>query len=948
MCNRRVVVAIAAFGLSLLSHSALAQGTIAGTVRDESGAVLPGVTVSAASPALIEGAREAVTDSSGVYTITNLRPGTYAVTFTLTGFATTVRPNVIIEANFAAQVNAELKVSALQETITVTGEAPIVDVKSSVQQQVLTREILDELPAVRVIDRQAAMLPGVLNVVPAGGAVTGSGTASTSLHGSDFNDSKWLMNGLPIVLGTSAGGSQQALNDAGFEQVSVDDGSGSAESSLSGARFNIIPKEGGNTVSGLFWGTWGPGWQSDNLSPELAAAGVGGTTKIDFDFDLGPAIGGPILRNRLWYFSAYRQKGTQQTIFNTFYSDGSPVQSRNGWYKTATGRLTFQATRRDKVTFSYEGNGSRPGSGREGVGNCSGASPSTTPEACTITMVKYASQASLRWTSTPTNRLLLEAALQKSTNDQTHNRYRDEVGEFDVSRFDSGTGRRTAAPNGTSVNPNSSAVDAWSATASYVTGSHAVKTGMSLVTGHTETTRNPHGDISQLTFINGVPNAVVVMNTPFTSVAKMNADLGLFIQDAWTMRRLTLNLGYRWNYLNESVEAASAPAGLFVPARNFAPVKDIPKWQDSMPRFGAAYDVFGNGRTAIKGAAGRYVAQEALGLINTFNPLSSQTDSRAWTDLDGNRSIFENGTFNVQRNEIGPSRNNNFGLAAGVPKLDPDLKRPYNWSYSVMVQHQLLPTLSASVGYFRRDFHNLGRTINQAVDPDRDFTPFTITGPRHPRLPNGGGESITLYNLNANRLGAVDNIVTYSSVNSRQYDGYELNMNGRVLHGATVFGGVTFGRTRANTCDVANPNDRRFCDTEPPFQGIYKVGWNTPLPLGFAVNGTFQAIPGSALEANYAVTSAIAGVPLTGGGSLTVRLLDPAVEYLDMVKTFDVRVTRTFAPVGRLRAKAFVDLVNAFNDATILAVSNTFGSTWLNPQAATSGRYVRLGIQTDF
>jgi hypothetical protein len=368
-----------------------------------------------------------------------------------------------------------------------------------------------------------------------------------------------------------------------------------------------------------------------------------------------------------------------------------------------------------------------------------------------------------------------------------------------------------------------------------------------------------------------------------------------------------------------------------------------------------AYDIFGNGKTALKATVGKYVAQEALDLANTFNPLSSQTDARAWTDVDGNRSIFQTGTFNVQRNEIGPTRNNNFGLAAGVPKLDPNLERPYNWSYSLTVQHELMPQLSVSGGYYRRTFHNISRTINQAVDPVADFTPFTIVGPRHPSLPNGGGEVITLYNLNQNRLGAVDQIVTFSDINSRHYDGYEVNMNGRLPYGASVFGGITYGRSVENNCDVAHPNDLRFCELTPPFQGTYKLGWNLSLPFRFAFNGTFQAIPGDPIQANFTVNSAVAGRPITGGGNLpvpgnnnAVRLMDPQSEYLPMVKTFDVRITHSFAPVRRMRARVFVDLLNIANMSTILARSTTFGPNWLVPTAAQTGRYVRLGTQIDF
>jgi hypothetical protein len=252
-----------------------------------------------------------------------------------------------------------------------------------------------------------------------------------------------------------------------------------------------------------------------------------------------------------------------------------------------------------------------------------------------------------------------------------------------------------------------------------------------------------------------------------------------------------------------------------------------------------------------------------------------------------------------------------------------------------------------SGGYYRREFYNLSQTINRAVDTVADYTPFTIVGPRNERLPGGGGEVITLYNLKTAKLGAVDNFVTYSPINKNRYNGYEVNLNGRLKNGGLVFGGITVGRTESNACDVSNPNDLRFCDAVPPYQGIYKVGWNYPLPFKFAINGTYQQIPGTAVQANYAVNSALAGVALTGGGALTVRLVDPALEYLPDVKTIDMRITRTFA-TGRTRTKAFVDLVNAPNFSTILAQSTTFGTTWLQPTAATAGRYVRLGLEFTF
>src|SRR4029079_4467768 len=192
-------------------------------------------------------------------------------------------------------------IGALEETVTVSGESPIVDVRNATPTKVLNRELMSALPAVRVLDRQAAMLPGIQVRIPVDS--TGSGQGEVSMYGSKSGDSRWQVDGQPIPFGTGGGGAQQALNDAGFEQVSFDDGSGSAEMSTGGVRINAIPKEGGNTFKGQFWGNYAPGWQNDNLSQELKDLNVGGTNKVEYDFDFGPAYGGPIVRNKLWFFT---------------------------------------------------------------------------------------------------------------------------------------------------------------------------------------------------------------------------------------------------------------------------------------------------------------------------------------------------------------------------------------------------------------------------------------------------------------------------------------------------------------------------------------------------------------------------------------------------------------------------------------------------------------------
>jgi hypothetical protein len=379
-------------------------------------------------------------------------------------------------------------------------------------------------------------------------------------------------------------------------------------------------------------------------------------------------------------------------------------------------------------------------------------------------------------------------------------------------------------------------------------------------------------------------------------------------------------------------------------------VSCVPCWNDWTVRFGASYDLFGNGKTALKTSVGKFLGQQALGLASSVNPGGNQTDSRAWTDLDRNGTVFDaNG--NVQFSEIGASRNNNFGIPGiGTTQFDPNLPRPTNWEETVSVQHELRPNVSVTAGFYHRSFQHLQYTTNTLVDPVADYTPFTITVPRNASLPDGGGQAITMYNLNANKLGVVNNVSTWSDRNSRIYNGIEVSVNARFARRAFVFGGITTERTATNSCaDLtnSNPNNLRFCDQMPPFQALYKASGAYTLPRDLNFSVTFQARPGISVGSFYTFNSAIAGVALTGGGNLTVTVVDPTTQYYDYVKTLDARVARTFR-VGGARIEPFLEVFNLLNFSTILTVNETIGPSYYTPGIIVQGRRLQLGGRVDW
>ena len=954
---RRVVMCLVVSSGILAPSIASAQeaASIVGLVRDTTGAVMPGVTVEAASPSLIEKVRSVVTDEAGRYAIVSLRPGTYVVTFTLAGFKTVRREGIVLEGAFAATVNGDLAVGALEETVTVSGASPVVNLQSTQNQFVIGREVLEVLPAARAANSAAALVPGV-NFYSQGFV------SVMSVHGSNSADQRRYFDGMRIsqnLTGTGSQGNGTGLNDLGQEELVYDAGSQSAETAIGGVRMDSIPKEGGNRFSGAQRFLYSSGaLQRDNV-PDSLRQYIRQGDELDFSWSTGNTLGGPILRDRLWFFTSLQLAASDSFVANMYFPDGRRV-NRVGGRIAPNGalRLTSQVSPRNKLRGAYY-NSRGAGTQRFDVG-CTATSGNrvscVAPEASYALPTPMNQSADLKWSSPVTNRLLAEVRSSMAAATYRFD-YQPESGPFDVMNLDSATGWRTVA---SSVAKADYLSTVWNllGSVSYVTGSHTLKAGFNHEWGDSRNRLSKRANMSTLTFNNGVPTSVTVYNGPVTPLLTLDADSGVFVQDRWTSRRLTLFGGVRFDTFAASYPDQSAPANPFVPERNVTGQSCQPCWNDFSIRAGASFDLFGNGKTALKTSFGKFLAANALGTTLSLNPLSGQSNTRTWRDLDGNgRAVDALG--NPQLNEIGPTTNRNFGLPVGSLRIAENLPRSTNWEETVSVQHELLPNMSVTAGYYRRQFYEQAWTVNRAVDPDLDYTPFTIVGPTHPNLPGGGGEIITLYNLNPNKQAQVDSIRTHSENNTRVYNGLEVSINARLGRGF-AFGGITHERTAVDNCtDITNttftnnnPNNRRYCNRVPPFRTLYKGSAGYRLPYDVQVAGSFQARPGIPIGATYAVTSAISvasgGVPLTGGiSSISIDLMNPEETFYGYVYTNDVTVSRIFR-FGQTRVRGFMEVFNLMNLSTIYTRNETFGPQFYNPIDLVASQRFQFGVQLDF
>ena len=998
---RRLAGSLAVACVMMVPSSAFAQASIAGVVRDASGSVLPGVTIEASSPALIEKTRVVVTDGAGQYLVIDLRPGTYSVTFTLPGFSVVKRDGIELSGSFVATVNADLKVGAIEETITVTGEAPTVDIQSVTQQRVLNQDVIDSIPTGRTHFAVGALVASVSsnNRGDVGGTNAIDHVFLTA-HGGRTTDQRVMLDGLST---NNAEGSSQysgyLINMGSSQEVTLDVAAGSAEQATGGVRMNVIPRDGGNTFRGTMFATGtNEHFAGSNLTDELKARGLTTPTSLRTLWDVNPSVGGPIMRDRIWFYSSGRVNG-EDTYSGGFYNknegtpswvyvaDPSKPAFNHANQTSINARITWQANQTNKFSFFYDKQ-TRCWCQRR-------LTPTTSPEGISANQYPRADLLQTTWSSPLTSRLLLDAGVSyRPENWKYLLPYPELIG---VSEQSTGMVYRGATnANAGGLGPDALNVVVNSRAAmTYVTGTHALKAGFNNQWGKRQIVVGDNNYNLSYRFNNGVPNQLTQRSTPFTTTSYMNPELGIYLQDRWTIDRLTMNLGVRFDYYADSFPEQRLGSSLYTPNRNITfPKTDWVSWKDVTPRLGLAYDLFGDGKTAVKVSLNKYML--SLGLQGLFgdgmNPINLTANSvtRSWNDSfypagDPRRGNFVPDcdlTSTAANTECGAMSNANFGLPVTSAAIDPDIlsgwgKRGYNWEFATSVQRQLSQKVSVDVGYFRRWYGNFIAIDNLATS-SADYTQFSITAPVDSRLPNGGGNVINgLYDVNPNKVGQVNNYFTFADNYGKtieHWNGVDAGVNVRPARGVMLQAGVSTGRTVTNNCAVTNkapeaiwgnnavgqsgsvslantPTGGPYCDTNTGFQTQVKgFGSYTVPKINVQTSASFSSTPGATLAANYTATSAVIapslGRPLSGGAAnATVNLVAPGDMYGDVLNNLDVRIAKVFGSVRRTSVS--LDLFNIMNGNPVLTENGNF-AVWRTPQSILQPRFAKFSVQFDF
>jgi hypothetical protein len=1019
----------------LLPAIASAQATVSGTVRDSSGAVLPGVSVEAASPALIEKVRTATTDGTGQYRITDLPPGMYALTFTLSGFNAVKRDGITVSGSGVIPINIDLSVGTLNETLTVTGEAPLVDTQTTRRETVISSETISGLPITRNYGGVLYATPG-LNVQPGVNANDLMPSMATfSAHGGQATEGRVFVNGVSVngPFGSNSV-TQFAFDVANAEEMQVLVSGGLGESETGGPIANIVPKSGGNNFSGnAFYSGTTSRFQKSNVDESTLTLRAPTVRK---NWDSNFALGGPIQRDRLWFYGNVRSVGVAQVVAagvapNKFMGDPTKwlyeavpgIETRQVESKIdMSGRLTSQLTRRDRVTFSYtfqdrcqgssltsNGGGCRT-PGDDWIG--APANPDTTaPEAGSGYMDQPTTLTQATYTSPISSRQLIDAALSRFAYGQIGNGSvppDSTNGMIGVTERTNRYGRANTsyrAPFGWGV------YDAvpwnWRASWAYVTGAHSAKLGYQGTLMKYDWTSYTNPALMRYIFDSGNPVGVTYATSSYFEFANRSEAHAIFLQDQWTRGRLSLQGALRYDTVKSWMPAehnGTDEITRFSPTPvRFNRTDSVTGYHDITPRVGAAYDLFGNGRTAIKVNAGKYLAAAvADGIYSSNSPALNYVrtiagaNGRSWSDSNGNFAVDCNLLSTAAQNLTATGGdvcgnltggNLNFGSVVPNTIVNPDVLsgwgvRQYNWNFGISVQHAVLPRVSVDVGYNRRWWGNFLTTVNQLVTAS-DYDVWTLPIPANDKLPGGGGGTaqyvaITPEASARGQLSYQTRETDFADARTAYWHGVDVNVTARMADRVNLQAGTSTGRGVRNTCDLwrARPetqgsNRADACDVTEPwmtsFRGLAsyripraEVQVSATLRSTLTAAGGDNASNGTSLNANYQLPNSevikyLGRLPAgqSATQSTTVNLVVPSSLYPpERRNQIDVRIAKILRLGGR-RLDVGADIYNLLNSNTATAFEQTYlftnsGATYLNPTGIMSPLLVRFNATLNF
>jgi hypothetical protein len=941
-----LAVAVCAPAAFAQGGGASSTGSISGQVADESGGVLPGVTVTATSPAQM-GTLTAITNEEGIFRFPSVPPGEYKVQFELSGFSTLVREGIRVTLGFNAAVNVKLGVATLQETVTVSGESPTIDTSATRVQTNYDQDKLASIPNARDMWSLLSTTPSVtLNRVDVGGNTAGTQTTYFAYGYSGQN--RPLIEGINTTEGTSGAGFY--LDYGSFEEVFIGAAGNSAEMPNPGVITQFVSKSGGNNYSfNLYYDYENQDIQGRNLDgeqiqPNTAIRPDGNRLAGYYNLNLG--VGGPVVKDKVWFFGGYlNQQNKTAAPPSGVIRDGTVFRTKLFNY---TGKGTYQLNQQNKFV-GYLQYGTKQQPNRTDNTNRIGT-PIHLSADSTVLQDSPSWVYKGEWNGTVGQNMFAEFrggqfgynfGLDSNTE---ATRYEDLVTSevrgggrhWELDR------RRNQFTGSVSLFKDN-----------FLGGSHNFKFGGEFLheTGNTQWLQGYADNVIHY-LSNGTPTAVRLWAGPSSAWNGLDTT-SAFITDTWTLNRLTLNIGARFDRYNVFLPEQTHEAGRFFPApQTFAAVDSVVKFNHIVPRAGAIYDFAGDGKTVLKANFGRFYFNPGVNLADAVNPnTADQYTDYTWVDRNGDL-VFQEGEEGVFQTRFGGTAN---------AAIDPNLENAYTHEFDTFLEREVMTDLGVRVGYvWKKDYNGY-----QQINANRPFDAYNVaTTVRNPV----SGEQIPFFNLdNPAARSTSSNITTNIPDYEGTYKTIEFAANKRQSHRWSLnasfsytwtneFARSYFGNNFATAVSnftffgpfPTNPNehtDNEFTNWNAKLNGTFELPWTlrfTPVlkAQSGAPYGAFFNVP---------VCSATVTANCSNYGAQVMLAESIGTRRQDTIAVVDFRLEKQVRFADRARVGLFFDMFNALNANTPVNIVWNFASTQFErPTTVLSPRIAKFGVKFDW